>query len=247
MVRVIHDNCNHLQRHSRRFAVRTSVAICLLRHRYPRFAVGAALALAGSVGFGCSYSLWCWGLTAMWLRYPLALSGAYITFLALLGMLAVRAARHLDKSYEVRRDSRRRQFHSDDSELPDADDFFDKLPDVSDDNGENLPEPGGVPAFLLLLMSATVVVACLYFVWMAPVLIAEIVVEGALVASLYRPHMRGANTNWFSVAVEQTGLSALLMAFCLALTGIGFQLSVPQATNVVDVWNELARTKATPE
>jgi hypothetical protein len=163
-----------------------------------------------------------------------------LAFLFFLGMLATRAARSLSNTSEVRRDSRRRQFHSDDSELPDRVDFFDRLPDITDDVAENLAEPRGVPAYLMLLMSATVVVGCLYFIWMAPVLLAEIVVDGALVASLYRPLTRGSHANWFSVAVEQTGLAAVFMTLCMTLTGIGFQLYAPQATNVVEVWQEIA-------
>ncbi len=115
---MIRENCNHLNRHSRRFAVRTSVAIWLLRFRYPRLAIAAALLLASGVGFGTSYLLSRLGMSAMWLRYPIAFLASYFAFLCVLGMLATRAAHFLRADRYVSRDSRRRQFRSDDSVLP---------------------------------------------------------------------------------------------------------------------------------
>ena len=183
----------------------------------------------------------------MWLRYPLALGASYLTFLFLLGMLAVRAARYLgDQCDRLRRDSSHRQYHSNDAELPDSSKLFDKLPDSSDDVGRALGDPRAVPAYLMLLMSVTIVVVCIYFIWMAPVLLGEMVVEGSLAAWLYRPLLHGPQANWFSVALEQTGLAAVLLALCLMLTGIGFQLYAPQATNVVEVCREMARPAPLP-
>jgi hypothetical protein len=205
--------------------------------------VASALAVAIGVDFGCSYWLWRWGLAAMWVRYPLALGASYFTFLFLLGMFAARAARHLSLCNQVRRDALRRQYHSDDGELPDGSGLFDNMPDVSDDIGQALGDPRAIPAYLMLLMSVTIVVVCVYFIWMAPVLLAELVIEGSLAAWLYRPLLRGPQANWFSVALEQTGLAAVIVALCLTLTGIGFQLFAPRATNVVEVWREIAQTR----
>jgi hypothetical protein len=161
-------------------------------------------------------------------------------------MLAARAARQIEDSRQIRRDASHRQFHSADDDLPDGSRFFDNLPDNSDQTIRNLGDPRAIPIYLMLLMSITIVVVCIYFIWMAPVLLAEMVVEGSLATWLYRPLVRGSQANWFTVALEQTGIAAFLLAACFALTGIGFQLYAPRATTVVEVWKELERTIAEP-
>jgi len=172
----------------------------------------------------------------MWLRYPLALVPAYGLFLALLGLLARRTARRLDGRREIlQRFSLRRQRHFDNDELKTFDDFL-------DDFNEGMRQAnqgdggGGFPAGIVMMLSATVVLVCIYFVCMAPIIIGELIVEGALATWLYRPSARGLAGNWFDVSLEQTGLPAFLMMVSLLAAGIGFQIYAPEAETIVDVF-----------
>jgi hypothetical protein len=204
------------------------------------------LVVAASAGVWCGSSValrWC-GISAMWLRYPVALVPAYALFLVLSGLLARRTARRLDARREVlRRQSRRRQWQSDETdEQRKFDDFLD---DVSEgmrhaDNGD---AGAGLPALIVTMLATTVVLVCIYFIWMAPVLFGELIVEGALATWLYRPSSRGLAGNWLDVSLEQTGLPAFLMAVSFLAAGIGFQVYAPEAETIVDVFHHAARQR----
>jgi multidrug transporter EmrE-like cation transporter len=129
---VIAETSSHLQRSSRRFAVRDGVALWLLRRTYSRLAIAMAIAVSAGIGWACSVVLRQCGLSIMWLRYPLALAAAYVMFVALLGMIVWRAARRLDEGRDqIRRDALRLQFRRNDSELPDANALFDNVSEAA--------------------------------------------------------------------------------------------------------------------
>jgi hypothetical protein len=200
------------------------------------------IAASLAIWFGSSEAMrWC-GIGAMWLRYPLAFAVTYSLFLLLLGSLAVRTARRLNSRCEVlQRQSLRHQWHSNEAdEQKKFDDFLDDF-----NEGMRQADQGdggaGVPAFVVMMLSATVVLACIYFIWMAPVLFGELIVEGALARWLYRPTARGLAGNWFDVSLEQTGLAAFLMTVSLLAAGIGFQIYAPEAETIVDVFRHAAR------
>jgi hypothetical protein len=201
------------------------------------------IAASVTVWFGSSEALrWC-GISAMWLRYPLALAVTYGLFLVLLSLLAMRTARRLDSRRDVlRRQSLRHQWHSDEEdELKKFNDFLDDVGDGFRQSNEAGKCCTALPAFLTLMLSATVILICIYFVWLAPVIFAELIVEGSLAMWLYRPNARGTSTNWFHISLEQTGLPAFLMAACLVTVGIGFQIYAPEAETIVDVFQHAAR------
>ncbi len=107
----------------------------------------------------------------------------------------------------------------------------------ADDCGEG----SGFPAFIIMMLSTTVILIGIYFIWMAPLIFAELIVEGALATWLYRPNARGPSANWFDVSLEQTGLPAILMTASLLAAGIGFQIYAPEAETVVDVMRHAAK------
>jgi hypothetical protein len=210
--------------------------------------MAAVLTLAAVVGVSCSITLQFCGLSAMWLRYPLALATAYAAFLALLGVLVGRAARKLTgQCHHLRHDALRRQYRKGEPAPPELADFLDQFSDGMQDSGREVRDPRAIPAFVALWLSITVVLICIYFVWMAPVLLAQLIAEGALITSLYRPLARGLDPHWLSVALEETGGPTVIMAACLALTGVCFQLHAPAATNIVDVWRSVAQQAAAPQ
>jgi hypothetical protein len=237
---VIAETSHHLQRSSRRFAVRDGVALWLLRHSWSRLAIALALAGSAGTGWACCVILRQCGLSMMWLRYPLALAAAYVAFMAILGVVVRRSARRLDNGRDqIRRDALRMQFRRNDSELPDPNALFDNASEVARQGEQQEVDPRALPVYLILFLSLTVFLVCAYFIWMAPVLLADIAVEGALVEGLYRPRFRGFDNGWRQPALEQTGLPALLLALVFAATGLGFQFYAPQATTVAEVWQHM--------
>src|SRR5260370_34195886 len=175
---MVRDDCTHLQRHSRRFAARAGVAAWILQHDWPRTAMTVVITASVAVWFGLSEGLrWC-GVSAMWLRYPVALVPAYALLLIILGLLARDTGRRLDSRRELlRRHSLRHQWHSEErDELTKFNDFVD---DFSEGMRQADHGDGGaaLPVALMMMLSATVVLVCTYFIWMAPIIIGELVVE----------------------------------------------------------------------
>ena len=174
----------------------------------------------------------------MWLRYPLALAAAYGLFLTLLGWQSKRVARlitcHVD---HVKRDSARRQFQRDDGpQAPDASDFVDPICNALRDSVRQ--DARALPVVFIALLATTIILICIYFIWTAPLLLSELVVEGGLLASLYRPSARGTDADWLTIALEKTALPAVFMAVSLFFIALSFQIHAPQATTIVDVWRQ---------
>ena len=180
----------------------------------------------------------------MWLRYPLAVAASGITFALLLRIFACRTARLIDTGRnEIRKHANRLQFDRNDAELPDPSELIDTISEASREAWRQQADPRALPAYLMLFLSITVILVCVYFVWMAPVLLADIVVEGSLVAWLFRPRFRSDESGAFGAAIEKTAIPALLLALAFAATGLGFQLCAPQATTVAEVWQHLVQQR----
>lgn len=79
MSRFVTDENDKLRDHARR-----GLEAYFHRQRFPRLTLGLILTVTGATGFGVSYLLLHGGMDAMWLRYPLAVLGAYGLFLLLI-------------------------------------------------------------------------------------------------------------------------------------------------------------------
>ena len=217
------------------------------RRACPRLLMAGALALGAAAGVACSVALRSWGLSAMWLRYPLSFAAAYAVLVFILGRLAHGMSLRLEASRrEVRRAAVGHQFRSDPADSPDFDDLLDRIREGMENanqQGQPTAYPRALPLQLTLLLALTVALVCLYCIWMAPLLLAELVAEGALVAWLYRPTSRGT-AGWLPVALEQTGMPALVVAATFAGTGWVFQLYAPHAETVVEVWEQILDRRA---
>lgn len=122
------------------------------------------------------------------------------------------------------------------------------LPDVGGDGVGSLGEAvgeavggadeGAIPLALILLVAALIAVlllASLYVIYLAPALFAELLVDGALSASLYR-RMRGLQTrHWLESALRRTALPFLLTAIGLGLAGHGLHVLAPEAHSLGEV------------
>jgi hypothetical protein len=233
---MISESSDRLQRHSRRFAVRAGIATWMKRRAWPRVAITASLAASAAVGIICSIALRNWGVTVMWVRYPVCVAFAYATFLVCLGLLACRLARMLEQERdEIRRHSIRHQIRTD----PARESWFDAVIDgvresVHDGVDCSFRDPRAIPLCLVLLLSITVVLICIYFICVAPMLLAEVIAEGGLVAWLYRPKWRGLDLHWLPIALEQTGIPALVLMTTIVVAAISLHISAPRATSLAE-------------
>jgi hypothetical protein len=84
--------------------------------------------------------------------------------------------------------------------------------------------------------------ASLYIVYIAPELLAEILVDGLLVGGLYKRLKGLEQRNWLGTAVRKTLLPALIVALLFSVAGYLLQRAVPRANSIGDVWT--SRTSA---
>lgn len=103
-----------------------------------------------------------------------------------------------------------------------------------------------IPLIAVILAISLVVVlalSSLFVVWSAPVLFAELLVDGALAAGLYR-RLRGIDSrHWLESALRRTWLPFLLTALCVAAAGWGMAKYVPGADSIGDVMTQVKATR----
>ena len=82
-------------------------------------------------------------------------------------------------------------------------------------------------------------IAILYVVYVAPALLAEILVDGVLLAGLYRKLKGVEQRHWLRAAVRKTILPALIAALLFSLAGYALQKAAPKASSIGEVWKEV--------
>lgn len=94
----------------------------------------------------------------------------------------------------------------------------------------------GCLIILALIFILGGVIASLYVVYIAPALLAEILVDGLLLTGLYK-RMKGIERgNWLRTAVRKTLPAALVVALFFSIAGYLFQKAVPDAHSIGDIW-----------
>jgi hypothetical protein len=212
------------------------------RDGWPRAQMLLIVMLTGAAGFIASWSLLRFGVHAMALRYMFACLIAYAVFLALLWVWMRTSA-------------------SDWTEIPDLPHFSGsggaEQPATADDSGTigDAPSSDGDGAadglvdtlgtadefalpLLLVVALAALVLSSLFVVWTAPVLFAELLIDGVLAASLYR-RLRGLEPrHWLDSAVRRTAWPFLATT---GLVGVSGWLMQKQAPGAVTIGEALAR------
>lgn len=239
----------------------------LSRESFPRMQMALIVALTGGFGLLSSFVLLRLGMDAMALRYPLALACAYLFFLFLLWLwLRTNAEDYLDLA-----DIPLPQPGS--STLPQGPigfarggggDFGGGGASAAFDGGASSVDalastPTGalgdaasaaadsdelaIP-LLVVALAIGLAVASLYVVYIAPVLFAEVLVDGALSYALFR-HLRGQDpAHWLSSSVRRTALPFVATAVFLALVGAAMAAYAPGAKSIGQVMDHAARRGA---
>lgn len=229
------------------------------RDGYPRAQMLLIVLLTSAAGFVASWLLLHVGVRAMALRYALACLLAYVVFLALLWLwMRMRKDDYLDVPDFSHPNAPPANVHGDGGESAgggasahwDAVDGDDSvvLESVETPTDSGIGDALGaaadtdefaIPLFLVIALAA-MVLSSLLVIWSAPVLFAELLVDGVLAASLYR-RLRGIETRyWLDSAVRRTVWPFLATTLIAAATGWALQTQAPGALTLGDALARLA-------
>jgi hypothetical protein len=216
---------------------------------YPRVVVLLILGLAGLVSF--SFSAWALslGLDEMGLRYLGATVVGYLTFLLLIRAWIALHRVGQDRSLDL-------------SSLPDLSGLPDGTSPPADlaagfggghsggagasgDWGSPVEAPGGInidvdadeawPVVLAAVFLLSGLLAMGYVVYTAPVLLAEVALDAALVTGIYRKLRKEDARYWLGSALRHTWRPATIAAVCLGVAGTALQWAMPEARSIGDV------------
>jgi hypothetical protein len=218
----------------------------LMRKSYPRLHASLILLLTGLAGFLVSFVLLRIGLSAMWLRYPIAILFAYGVFLILLRIwLALSRTSDWDVDVEDIVDTTV-EVESYDSSTDVS--TFTSTQSVSTSTTTSNSSSTGFSfnldlddAWWILLVIVVLLgaaIAALYVVYIAPALLAEILLDGVLMAGLYKRVKNIDHQHWLRGALSRTAVPAILIVVFFTIAGFAMQKAVPGAHSIGEVWRE---------
>lgn len=79
----------------------------------------------------------------------------------------------------------------------------------------------------------------LYVIYIAPVFLAEILIDGVLLVGLYKRVKKVDHRHWLRAAVRRTVIPASLGAALFSIAGFALQKAVPVAHSIGDVWRHI--------
>jgi hypothetical protein len=210
----------------------------------PRLEMLGILAVTLAAGFLASVAMVHLGVGRMSLRYPLAVGLAYATFLGLLwgwlrrhqttalalsedreglfffpaaavGIAAMKGADHGPDCEKTRKDSN----------------GFSWLGDLGG-GGDGL----GAIAILVLIAVICTLIVSVYLVVTSPVLLAELLVDGALLGAMSRAVNADQSPHWSRGVLRRTWLAATITAIVFGLVGFGIERVAPGARTLGEAW-----------
>ncbi len=236
----------------------------LLKYSNPRIHVSIIVLLTALAGFVTSFTLLHIGVRLMWVRYPIAIVVAYFVFLLLLALWLWLQRRTFDLNLDGLPDVL--HYESIDLSMSSVGKFggggdfggggsggswveTTRVSScVSTSSGPDLPSLDiGLDSeelgFLILAVIAIVggLIASLYIVYIAPVLLAEILVDGLLVAGLYKRVKNLEHRHWLRTAVNRTILPAILVTVFFTAAGWALQKAAPEAHSIGEVWHHVMK------
>lgn len=232
----------------------------LLEETSPRLHMALIVAMTAIIGWVASFVLLRLGLDSMAIRYPLATGVAYIGFLGLIWLwlrsnasdytdvvdlssdllMQVPDAGHSGGLFSQSVSGGGGQFAgggasggwdsaiADDTTAldgVDGDSLGEALGSVSDADEMTIPL---VVVFLLIGLAF----ASFYVIYVAPLLLAEVMVDGAIAYAFFR-HMRGLDPHhWLSSAMRRSVVPFALTAAFLSVTGLAMAHYAPDAHSI---------------
>jgi uncharacterized membrane protein YfcA len=97
--------------------------------------------------------------------------------------------------------------------------------------------------FGLIILAAIALIggllASLYVVYIAPVFLAEILVDGLILGGLYKRVRHIERKHWLQTAVRKTLLPSILCVVFFGIVGGALQMLAPDAQSIGEVWSVL--------
>ena len=222
-----------------------------LEHQsYPRIQMGFIVALTGGIGLLVSFLLLRAGMDSMAVRYPAALAGAYIGFLFLLWLWLRLKADDLPNLGDLSADGGSGG-HTPSIKSGGGGDFggggasgsFDGPGSTVIESSNPLSSIGDAASatadadelaipILAVVLALGLALASLYIVYLAPVLFAELLLDGALSYALYHRLRDTERSHWLMTAVRRTIVPFLLTAVFLALVGMAMSAYAPGSRSI---------------
>jgi hypothetical protein len=214
---------------------------------YPRLLVLFILLLSGLAAFAFSAGTLRLGFEPMGPRYLLATLVGYAAFLLLIRIWIAFHRREWDPDFDIPDLSSgpsgpdRAAFSGGESGGAGARASW-GAPD--DHVGFEIDVPDADDAWPLVIAAIVVLgsgLAMFYVVYAAPVLLAEIALDAALVTGIYRKLRKQDARYWLASALRRTWMPAAIVAICVSLAGVGLQWAVPSARSIGEAVYVLSR------
>jgi hypothetical protein len=78
-----------------------------------------------------------------------------------------------------------------------------------------------------------------YVIWIAPTLLAEAIVNGAIAGKVYHGMRKHEDDFWTSQIVRRTIVSGIVVILCAVAAGYAFNRIAPDARSIGGVWAHL--------
>jgi hypothetical protein len=216
----------------------------LLAIGYPRTQICVILALVGGAAF--LFSAWTLSLELermMW-RYPLAAIVGYASFLLLIRLWIVWKRREFKVPHDAPHDAQIDWL----SHGPADSELFaggrsgggGGAADWGESSGDMIPGDMDVdgdlwPVVLVIVAAAAGGLALIYAVYMAPVLLAEVMVDAVLVTSAYRRLRIEERQHWTTSVMGRTRFPAACLVVGLSFVGWVLEQFAPAARSIGEV------------
>lgn len=200
----------------------------LLRLHSPRLHMVLIVLLACVAGFLFCALLLVTGMTTLWLRYGLGVAFAYAVFLLLVYLWVRSKGRGWD-----------------DGLYPDGGEGSGCGGSSTESgSGWDMPDFDAGDACIVVAAICLLVLLAgysLYFVWEAPALLAELLIEAGFAGGLYRGLKSARPDRMFRTALSRTWIPFAVMAILLMGLGKTVQLRYPQALTLGQAIYEMKR------
>ncbi len=72
----------------------------------------------------------------------------------------------------------------------------------------------------------------IYVIWIAPILFAELIIDAAVVSTLYKPVKNIQRGHWLLTALKKTAIPAMIVMILLGIAGIVMQAAEPEVVTI---------------
>jgi hypothetical protein len=220
---------------------------------YPRLTVLVLIGLSGAAAWGVSTALFRLGTHQMAFRYATATAAGYVVFLVLIKIwIELRRPRESLDGLDLVPD-----LPIGNAGVPTGEANVGFSGGSSGGGGSggswgSPAEPGGIdlpvdipdvddawPIVAAIVIAIVVLfgaaAALFYVVYYAPLLLAEVALDAALVTGIYRRLRKQDARHWLESAIRHTWKPAAVMMVCLVLLGLAIQWADPSARTIGDV------------